>query len=201
NLTADTVAPHLSARTKVVLAVHQGGVPADVEALRTVAGLVPVIEDAACAAGSVYRGGPVGAGAPLAAWSFHPRKLLTTGEGGMLTTDDEALAARLRRLREHGMSVSAADRHAAGGAVLESYEETAFNYRMTDLQAAIGLVQLGRLAGMVEGRRALAARYQMLLSDLPGVRAVADPSWGTTNFQSFWVVVADVFPGERNDVL
>jgi perosamine synthetase len=201
NLSSATVAPVLSGRTRAVLAVHQGGVPADVAALRDLAGEIPVLEDAACAAGSTYRGGPTGAGAPMAAWSFHPRKLLTTGEGGMVTTDDAALAARLRRLREHGMSVSAADRHAASSVVLESYEETAFNYRMTDLQAAIGLVQLGRLAGMVERRRALAARYHALLAEVPGVRAVADPPWGTTNFQSFWVVLPDEFPGERNDVL
>jgi len=201
NLSPDTVAPVLTDRTRAVLAVHQGGVPADVAALRELAGEIPVLEDAACAAGSTYRGAPVGSGAPMAAWSFHPRKLLTTGEGGMVTTDDAALAARLRRLREHGMSISATDRHAAGGVVLESYEETAFNYRMTDLQAAIGLVQLGRLAGMVERRRALAARYHALLADVSGVRAVTDPAWGTTNFQSFWVLLPDDFPGERNDVL
>jgi len=201
NLSPATVGPVLTGRTRAVLAVHQGGVPADVAALRDLAGEIPVLEDAACAAGSTYRGGPAGAGAPMAAWSFHPRKLLTTGEGGMVTTDDAALAARLHRLREHGMSVSAADRHAAGGVVVESYEETAFNYRMTDMQAAIGLVQLGRLAGMVERRRALAARYHTLLADVPGLRAVADPSWGRTNFQSFWVVLPDDFPGDRNQVL
>jgi len=201
NLSSATVERVLTDRTRAVLAVHQGGVPAEVAALRDLAGEIPVLEDAACAAGSTYRGGPAGAGAPMAAWSFHPRKLLTTGEGGMVTTDDAALAVRLRRLREHGMSVSAADRHAAGSVVLESYEETAFNYRMTDLQAAIGLVQLGRLAGMVERRRQLAARYSALLADVPGVRAVADPSWGTTNFQSFWVVLPDEFTGENTDVL
>ncbi|HST64952.1 MAG TPA: DegT/DnrJ/EryC1/StrS family aminotransferase [Mycobacteriales bacterium] len=201
NLSPDTVAAVLTPRTRAVLAVHQGGVPADVAALRALCGDVPVLEDAACAAGSTYRGRPTGAGAPAAAWSFHPRKLLTTGEGGMVTTDDAALAARLRRLREHGMSVSAADRHAGGGVVLEAYEETAFNYRMTDLQAAIGLVQLGRLPGMVERRRALAARYQALLADVAGVRAVADPDWGTTNYQAFWVLLPDDFGGERNDVL
>ncbi len=112
NITPETVTPLLTSRTKAVLAVHQGGMPADVVALRSACGGIPVVEDAACAAGSTYRGDPVGAGALLAAWSFHPRKLLTTGEGGMLTTDDPELAARLRRLREHGMSVSAADRHA-----------------------------------------------------------------------------------------
>jgi dTDP-4-amino-4,6-dideoxygalactose transaminase len=203
NLAPSTVEPVLSERTRAVLAVHQGGVPADVTALRALCDPhgIPVLEDAACAAGSTYRGRATGAGAPTAAWSFHPRKLLTTGEGGMVTTDDADLAARLRRLREHGMSVSAADRHAVGAVVLEAYEEIAFNYRMTDLQAAIGLVQLARLPAIVERRRALAARYHGLLADVPRVRAVTDPQWGTTNYQSFWIVLPDDFPGERNDVL
>ncbi len=190
NLTAAAVAEALTARTRAVVLVHQGGQPADVDAVRAACGDVPVVEDAACAAGSTVRGHPVGAGALLAAWSFHPRKVLTTGEGGMITTDDPEWAARLRRLRSHGMSVSAADRHAAEtGAdrvVLEEYGETAFNYRMTDVQAAMGLVQVRRLAGIVAQRRELAARYHELLAP-HGLRAVRDPEHGTSNYQSFWV--------------
>jgi dTDP-4-amino-4,6-dideoxygalactose transaminase len=201
NLSPDTVTPLLSGRTKAVMAVHQGGLPADVDALRAACGDVPVVEDAACAAGSTYRGRSVGAGALLAAWSFHPRKLLTTGEGGMVTTDDPALAARLRRLREHGMSVSAADRHTSGKAIVEQYLETGFNYRMTDIQAAIGIVQLGRLTDLVAGRRALARRYHELLADVPGLRPVRDPDYGTTNYQAFWVLLEDDVVSERNDVL
>jgi dTDP-4-amino-4,6-dideoxygalactose transaminase len=203
NLTPSTVEPVLTDRTRVVMAVHQGGMPADVGALRALCGPrgIPVVEDAACAAGSTYRGRPVGAGALLAAWSFHPRKLLTTGEGGMVTTDAADWAERLRRLREHGMSVSAADRHASDRVVLERYLEFGFNYRMTDLQAAIGLVQLGRLPAMVARRRELAARYHQALAAIPGLCPVRDPAYGTTNFQSFWVVLPDDFPGSRNDVL
>ncbi|HEY5183306.1 MAG TPA: DegT/DnrJ/EryC1/StrS family aminotransferase [Actinomycetes bacterium] len=204
NVTAETVAAVLSGRTKAVIVVHQGGVPADVEPLRALAverGLL-VIEDAACAAGSEYRGKPVGWGALMTAWSFHPRKLLTTGEGGMLTTDDPDLAARLRRLREHGMSVSAADRHAAADRVIvEQYLEVGFNYRMTDVQAAIGLVQLGRLDEIVARRRALAERYQSLLGLVPGLRCVTDPSYGTSNFQSFWVELDAGFPVTRDELL
>jgi perosamine synthetase len=133
----------------------------------------------------------VGAGAELAAWSFHPRKLLTTGEGGMLTTDREDWAARARRLREHGMSVSAADRHRSHQMVLEEYLETGFNYRMTDLQAAVGLVQLSRLDAMIARRRELAAQYRHLLAGLPGLVTVRDPSYGTTNYQSFWIVLPE----------
>jgi perosamine synthetase len=201
NMTPETVTPLLTARTRAVMAVHQGGMPADVAALRACCGDIPVVEDAACAAGSTYRGGHVGRGATLAAWSFHPRKLLTTGEGGMITTDDPELATRLRRLREHGMSVSAADRHSsAGKAIVEQYLETGFNYRMTDLQAAVGIVQLGRLPELVAQRRAMAARYQQLLADVPGVRPVRDPAYGTTNYQAFWVLLPE-HTTSRNDVL
>jgi len=203
NLTPSTVESVLTARTRAVLAVHQGGMPAELAGLRALCEPrgIPVVEDAACAAGSTYRGRPVGVGGPLVAWSFHPRKLLTTGEGGMVTTDSAEWAQRLRRLREHGMSVSATDRHAAGGVLLETYDEVAFNYRMTDVQAAIGLVQLGRLPGMVARRRELAARYHAALADLPGLHPVRDPDYGTTNYQSFWVLLPDDFAGSRNAVL
>lgn len=203
NLTAETVAPVLTDRTRAVMVVHQGGIPADVPALRRLCQPrgIAVVEDAACAAGSTFGGQPVGAGAEMAAWSFHPRKLLTTGEGGMVTTDDAERAARMRRLREHGMSVSAAERHAAGGAVVESYGEVGFNYRMTDVQAAIGLVQLEKLSAMVARRRELAERYQRALAAVPGLRCATDPPGGTSNYQSFWVLLPEDFPGSRADVL
>jgi len=203
NLTADTVAAVLTPRTRAVMVVHQGGVPAEVAELRALCSALglELIEDAACAIGSTFRGAPVGRGASVAAWSFHPRKLLTTGEGGMVTLDDADRAVRLRRLREHGMSVSAADRHASSGPVYESYLETGFNYRMTDIQAAVGLVQLGRLEALVARRRELAARYHELLADLPALRAVRDPAHGTTNYQSFWVLLEPGAPGRRDDLL
>jgi perosamine synthetase len=119
----------------------------------------------------------------------------------MVTTDDPQWTKRLRRLREHGMTVSAADRHAAGGVVIEEYAEVGFNYRMTDVQAAIGLVQLGKLDAMVARRRELAARYQVALSKVDGLRCVQDPECGTTNYQSFWVLLPEGYPGSRNAVL
>lgn len=203
NVTVETVAAVRTPRTRAVIAVHQGGVPFDVAALRKAAEEwdVALIEDAACAAGSTAYGQPVGAGARVAAWSFHPRKLLTTGEGGMLTLDDPTRAVRLRRLREHGMDVSAADRHGSAQPVLESYVEVGFNYRMTDIQAAVGLVQLDRLAGLVAQRRQQAARYHELLAELPGVVAVRDPGYGQTNFQSFWVLLPPDSRASRNEVL
>jgi dTDP-4-amino-4,6-dideoxygalactose transaminase len=203
NLVPATVEPCLTERTRAVILVDQAGVPADLDAMRALCdplGIL-VVEDAACAAGSVYRDRPVGAGAALAAFSFHPRKLLTTGEGGMLVTPDEDVATRLRRLREHGMNVSAAARHAASQPVIERYLEMGFNFRMTDVQAAIGLVQLGKLARLVARRRELAERYQRLLKFIQNVRTITDPSYGTTNYQSFWVVLPDDFPVSRDQLL
>lgn len=192
-VTAETVAAALTDRTRAVVVVDQGGVPADLAPIRALCEPrgIAVVEDAACGAGSRYRGRPVGAGADVAAWSFHPRKLLTTGEGGMLTTANPAWADRARRLREHAMSISAADRQASVLAPAEEYTEVGFNFRMTDLQAAIGLVQLGKLPAIVERRREIAARYARELAGTPGVRPVVDPAYGTGNFQSYWVEVDD----------
>ncbi|MFF9132608.1 DegT/DnrJ/EryC1/StrS family aminotransferase [Streptomyces sp. NPDC014806] len=203
NLTPATVDAVRTPRTRAVLAVHQGGVPADVHALRAACAdwQLPLVEDAACAIGSTAGGKPVGQGALIAAWSFHPRKIVTTGEGGMVTTDDAAWAARLRRLREHGMNASAAERHASDKPVLESYLEVGYNYRMTDIQAAVGLVQLGKLDEMISRRRALAARYDSLLRDLPGLTPVRDPAYGESNFQSYWVLLGPDFPVGRDDLL
>lgn len=203
NLTPATVEPLLTERTRAVILVDQAGVPADLDRMRALCDPrgITVVEDAACAAGATYQGRPVGAGASLAAFSFHPRKLLTTGEGGMVITRDPELAARLRRLREHGMNISAAARHAERQPVIERYLEVGYNYRMTDIQAAIGLVQLRRLGDVVTRRRQLARRYQRLLGKIPGLRIIADPEHGTTNFQSFWVVLSEQFPVTRNELL
>lgn len=203
NMSVATIEPVVTERTKAIIAVDQGGVPIDLDPIRTFAderGIV-VVEDAACGAGSTYKGRPVGTGAELTAWSFHPRKILTTGEGGMLTTSRDEWADRAKKLREHAMSVSAADRH---GSILpppESYDEVGYNFRMTDLQAAVGLVQLGRLDEVVTQRRTLAARYSEAIREIPGLRAVADPEYGTCNFQSYWVEVEDEYPLDREGLL
>ncbi len=203
NLSVATIEPVVTERTKAIIGVDQGGVPLDLDPIRQFAderGIV-VVEDSACAAGSTYKGRPVGAGAELAAWSFHPRKILTTGEGGMLTTSRDEWADRAKKLREHAMSVSAADRH---GSILpppESYDEVGYNFRMTDLQAAVGLVQLGRLDEVVGRRRELAHRYSEAVAGIPGLRAVADPEYGTCNFQSYWVEVEDAYPLDREGLL
>jgi perosamine synthetase len=198
-----TLAPVLSSRTRAVIVVHQTGVPADLDEIRALCDEhgVQIIEDAACAIGSSYKGQPIGGHSDLVAFSFHPRKVITTGEGGMLMTSRQDFADRARRLREHGMSVSATERHASATPVMESYDEVGFNYRMTDIQAAVGLVQLDRLDAIVARRRALAERYTAALGDIPGVLHAADPEYGTTNYQSYWVLLPDDFPMGPADVL
>jgi dTDP-4-amino-4,6-dideoxygalactose transaminase len=203
NLTDKTIEEVLTPATRAVIVVHQTGVPADLDAIHRVCDPrgIAVVEDAACAIGATYRDRPIGGHSDLVAFSFHPRKVITTGEGGMLMTSNAEWAARLRRLREHGMSVSAAERHQARGLVIEQYLETGFNYRMTDIQAAVGLVQLGKLDAIVARRRELARYYRQALHDVPGLSMIGDPPDGQTNYQSFWVVLPDDFPVSRNDLL
>jgi dTDP-4-amino-4,6-dideoxygalactose transaminase len=203
NVTAATLAAVVTPATRAVVLVHQGGMPADIAAVRAVCdahGLV-LIEDAACAIGSTYRGDIIGAHSDLVAFSFHPRKIVTTGDGGMLTTTRDDWAARARRLRSHGMSASATERHRSDAVVLEEYLEVGYNFRMTDIQAAVGLVQLGRLDAMIERRRLLAQRYVDALGGVGELRCLTDPPHGTTNFQSFVVVLAPETGIDRNELL
>jgi dTDP-4-amino-4,6-dideoxygalactose transaminase len=201
DVTADTfdidpslVEPALSDRTKAILVVHQLGMPCELAPILKIAKRrgVPVIEDAACAIGSelLWEGRWERVGKPhadIACFSFHPRKLLSTGDGGMLTTGSAKLDGTFRLLRQHGMTVPDTVRHASSAVVFEEYAVQAFNYRMTDIQAAIGRVQLSRLPVIVERRRALAATYGALLRGIPGVIPAVEPAWARTNWQSFTV--------------
>lgn len=203
NLTTETLDAVITQRTSAVIAVDQAGMPLDLDPIRELCdrNSLALIEDAASGAGSTYRGLAIGAGADVTTWSFHPGKVLTTGEGGMLTTDNPEWAARARRLREHSMEISAAERHASVLPIRENYPEVGFDYRMTDLQAAMGLIQLGKLPEVVRRRRALAREYQDVLSTEPGLRPVTDPEYGTSNYQSFWVQVLPEFPLDRDELL
>jgi dTDP-4-amino-4,6-dideoxygalactose transaminase len=205
NLTAATVERALTPRCKAILAVHQIGLPADLaelDALARARGLL-LVEDAACAIGSSYRGVRIGRPHSRAAcFSFHPRKILTCGEGGMITTDDAELAAHLRRLRHHGMSLSDLDRHQAKGRyVQESYGEVGYNYRMTDLQAAVGVAQLGRLDEVLTRRRVLAERYDRALALVDGVEPPHVPADRVTNYQSYMVRLPGVSRARRDAIV
>jgi len=151
-----------------------------------------VVEDAACAIGSeiAWRGRWERIGRPhgdIACFSFHPRKVLTTGDGGMITTANAEWDQQFRLWRQHCMSVPDTVRHGSNRVVFETYPALGYNYRMTDIQAAIGRAQLERLAGLIAERRRLAARYGELLADVPGVRVPVEPSWARSNWQSYCV--------------
>jgi len=194
NIDPTLIEAAITARTKAVLVVHQLGMPCELDAILDITtrhGL-PVVEDAACAIGSEIRwqgqwerlGRPHG---DVACFSFHPRKLLSTGDGGMLTTRNADLDARFRLLRQHGMSVPDTVRHASTRVVFEEYTVAGFNYRMTDIQAAIGRVQLSRLAEIVSRRRDLAARYGQALQHVAAITPAAEPEWARSNWQSYTV--------------
>jgi len=192
----------LSARTKVVVPVHQVGLAADLDRLAPlVASGVSIVEDAACGLGSTYKGRAIGTHGNLACFSFHPRKSISTGEGGMITTDDPDVAERARRLRSHGASVSALSRHEAKGLVFEEYAELGFNYRLSDVQAAIGVAQLPKLDGMLSRRRAIADRYDGAFGTLREVRPPARPSYAGHAFQSYGLVLTPECRHQRDDVL
>lgn len=194
NIDPELVAEAVTNRTRAILAVHQMGMPCNLHALMDVARRhdVVLIEDAACAVGSEIRingkweriGQPHGR---IACFSFHPRKVITTGEGGMLTTSDPNLDRKFRLYRQHGMNVSDIVRHDSQQIIFEDYLLTGFNYRMTDVQAAVGRKQLERLAEIVPRRRALAACYNNLLGDIEELCLPFEPDWARSNWQSYCV--------------
>lgn len=194
----------ITPRTRAILAVHQIGRPAEMDELLAVAARhgLPVVEDAACAIGSEYKGVPIGRPhGKLACFSFHPRKILTTGDGGMITTDDRDVAARLRRLRAHSVSVSGLARHTSGAIMEEVYDEVGFNYRLTDLQAAIGIVQMGRLPGIIERRRAVAAQYHERLGALAWLSCPVEDGDYRHNYQSYMVELREDAPVSRDELI
>jgi dTDP-4-amino-4,6-dideoxygalactose transaminase len=188
----------ITERTKAILCVHQLGMPCDLASIVRLGRerSIPVVEDAACAIGSeiLWNGNWEKIGRPhgdVACFSFHPRKVLTTGDGGMLTTANETIDRKFRLWRQHGMSVSDVQRHQSKSVIFEEYIDLGFNYRMTDVQAAIGRVQLRRMPGLVKERRELAARYRELLARVPEVAAPLEPEWARSNWQSYAVTLPE----------
>jgi perosamine synthetase len=198
NIDPHQVAEAVTGRTRAILAIHQMGMPCDLPALMELAGRydIALIEDAACAAGSEIRidgqweriGKPRG---QIACFSFHPRKVITTGEGGMLTTTDPEFNRKFRLFRQHGMSVPDTVRHGSQQVIFEDYLLIGFNYRMTDLQAAVGRKQVERLPDLIARRRFLADRYAQLLGDIEGLGLPVEPDWARSNWQSYCVRLPD----------
>ncbi len=194
NIDSERVFQAISPKTKAILCVHQLGLPCDLEKLVEIASTrgIVLIEDAACAIGSEVRignqfetiGKPRG---DVACFSFHPRKLLTTGEGGMITTRNAEWDALFKRLRHHGMNVSDLTRHHTSQVVFESYTDQGYNYRMSDIQAAIGRVQLTRLPAILKSRRDQADRYHRLLESFPEITRPIEPPGTRANWQSYCV--------------
>jgi perosamine synthetase len=194
----------ISSCTKAILVVHQIGLPAEMNELLTVAAKhgLKVIEDAACAIGSEYDGKLIGKPlGTMACFSFHPRKILTTGEGGMIATSDPKLAERLRRIRQHAMSLSDVVRHNAKQISSETYDEVGFNFRMTDMQAAIGIAQLGRLSDFLMRRRHLAARYTEALQHLSWLQTPVVPVHCRHNYQSYMIRLVGDFVTRRDAIM
>lgn len=194
NIDPALVEKAITKRTRAILCVHQIGMPCDLRALLQIArrhGLA-LVEDAACAVGSEIRlngkwemiGQPHG---DIACFSFHPRKLVTMGDGGMLTTANAEWDKQLRLWRQHGMSVPDTARHGAKEVIFESYPVVGYNYRMTDMQAAIGQEQLKRLPAIIARRREKVMRYRQVLADIPGLGLPVEPDWARSNWQSFSV--------------
>lgn len=204
NLDIGDVARRVTPRTRAVIAVHLFGLCADIDALRAVLpAAVKIVEDAACAAGASYKGQPAGGLGDVAAFSFHPRKSITTGEGGMVTTRDPDLAGLMEKLRNHGAEISEEQRHRGPRPyLLPDFNLLGFNYRMTDLQGAVGLVQLGKLDRFIAERQCWAEFYRERLSALQWVRMPVFPDDGSHAWQAFVTRVDPATaPMPRNEVM
>ncbi|MDN3688880.1 DegT/DnrJ/EryC1/StrS family aminotransferase [Cyclobacterium jeungdonense] len=203
NLDPVDVEKRITAKTKAILLVHQIGMPADIDNFSSLSkkyGL-KLIEDAACAAGSAYKGKKIGSHSELVCFSFHPRKVISTGDGGMITTDQEDHFNRLKLLRQHGMSVNDRVRHEAKQIVFEDHFEVGYNYRMTDIQASVGIKQLEKLEWLINERRKIAAEYHKAFKDLEFVQLPTENDGYFSNYQSYSIYLKKSCPVGRNDLM
>lgn len=193
----------ITSKTKAILIVHQIGFPADIDAFKALCSKynLKLIEDAACAAGSSYKGAKIGSHSELVCFSFHPRKVISTGDGGMITTNNEMYYNRMKLLRQHGMSINDRVRHNSDKVLLEDHLEVGYNYRMTDIQAAVGIKQLEKLDWLVEERRKIGKYYLDNLSDIPNIRLPKENKNVYSNFQSFSIYLKPECKISRNDLM
>ncbi|MFN3197257.1 MAG: DegT/DnrJ/EryC1/StrS family aminotransferase [Bradymonadia bacterium] len=203
NLDLDTLPRHLGPKTRGIIPVHLFGNPLDVEQLASIAGDVAIVEDAACALGTTLRGRHVGLTGDLGVFSFHPRKIITTGEGGMVFGSDEAWRPRLKSLRDHGASLGTEIRQRQAGAPPPiDFDTLGYNYRMTDLQGAIGVTQMEKLPGIIEARTTQAQRYHAGLADLPWLQRPTTPPGGVHSWQAYVCLYQPEAPSlERVDAM
>ena len=204
NINPQDIAKRITTRTKAVMAVHLFGLCADMDAIRAVVPAhIPILEDCACAAGATYKGKYAGTLGLAGAFSFHPRKSITTGEGGMVTTNDSAYAEICDQLRNHGASVSEEIRHKGPKPyLLPDFNLLGFNYRMTDLQGAVGVVQMEKLSSFIKERQQWADFYCEELADVSWLRMPSRPIEGQHAWQSFVTHVDPTLaPEPRNDIM
>ncbi len=187
NLDVHEVEKLITSKTKAVLLVHQIGMPADIDAFKKLCEKynLKLIEDAACAAGSSYKGNKIGSHSDLVCFSFHPRKVITTGDGGMITTNNEAYYKRAKLLRQHAMSVNDRERHASAKIIFEDHLEVGYNYRMTDIQAAVGIKQLEKLDFIISERRKIAEKYNEAFKNIECINIPYEKEGYFTNYQSY----------------
>ena len=204
NIDDSQIADKVTSRTKAIIPVHLFGLCANMDAIRkAVPSDVKILEDAACAAGAIYKGKKAGGLADVGVFSFHPRKSITTGEGGMVTTNDDALAEWMNMMRNHGASVSEEQRHKGPHPyLLPEFNLLGFNYRMTDLQGSVGLAQMNKLELFISERAKWAAWYRDQLADVDWLRLPDEPQDGRHAWQAFttWVD-PEKAPMPRNDIM
>jgi len=193
----------ITSKTKAIIIVHQVGMPADIDAFRILCNKhkIQLIEDAACAAGSSYEGKKIGSHSDLVCFSFHPRKVISTGDGGMVATPREDYANRLKLLRQHGMSVSDRIRHGSTKVIFEDHIEVGYNYRMTDIQASVGIKQLEKLDWLLRERRKIAIRYHEAFKKIPDLQLPVEKPGYESNYQSYSIYLKNARPGLRNELM
>ena len=203
NIDVNDLKQKITSKTKAIIPVHLFGLCADMDAVKKVAGNIPLIEDGACAAGAGYKGQPAGSLGTLGCFSFHPRKSVTTGEGGMITTNDDRLAEIISTLRNHGASISEEQRHhGAKPYILPDFNMLGFNYRMTDLQAAVGIVQLKKLDLFIDERAQWAKYYDEQLKDIDWIRTPTVATEYKHGWQSYVVYIDETkSPISRNEMM
>jgi len=203
NINPNLIKEAVSSATKAIIPVHLFGLCADMDRIReNIPEGVKILEDAACAAGAKYGEQYAGGLGDAAVFSFHPRKPITTGEGGMVTTNSDELAEKLRRLRNHGASIPEEVRHRSPRPhELPAFDEFGFNYRMTDLQGAVGLEQLKRLEGFIQERAKWADWYRQELSDLKSLKCPQEPCAGRHSWQSFVTRLRNASSVSRNHIM
>ena len=203
NIDPSDIAHRITDQTKAIIPVHLFGLCADMDIIKEVAPNLAIIEDGACAAGAAYKGQPAGGLGDLGCFSFHPRKSVTTGEGGMVTTNDDQIAEKLQILRNHGASMSEEVRHHGPRPyLLPEFDVMGFNFRMTDLQGAMGIVQLRKLDKFIEDRQYWAHYYQKELAEIEWLRTPLEPKGYKNGWQSYPCFVEEKkAPYSRNKIM